>query len=120
MSTPALIPLPPILRGDDWHYIGTFSLSSGGFTGCYIWLTLKTNISQADSAAALQITTDSGIIILSDTTLDLTFTAAQTAALQPRTHFVDIQVKTPAGKIITVENLAQTTVVSADVTRAIT
>jgi hypothetical protein len=115
-----VVALPTIRRGDDWDYVGTFALTTGSLVGCTVWMTLKNALSDADAAAVLQIsTTGGGVTVVGATTLELVLTAAQTAALVPKKHWVDIQVKTPGGKIITVDNLAEATVVEADVTRAI-
>lgn len=83
-------------------------------------MTIKDDPSDADPGL-LQIRSDGatpGITILSSTEIRLALTHTQTAALSPGRPYVDIQLLTPGGKIITVE-LDQRVVVMSDVTRSV-
>ena len=116
-----MIQLPDIRRGDDWEYVGTFTVGSGTFIGCTAWMTLKRTLADADPGV-LQIRSDGvspGITILSSTTLRLAITHTQAALLPAKRLYVDIQLLTPAGKIVTVEDLEQTVLVQGDVTRSV-
>lgn len=114
--------LPQIVRGDDWDYVVTFTLSSGSLVGCKVWMTLKTDMNLTDGQAAIQVSTDpavGGVTVIDATTAEFVLTASQTAALEPGSYYVDIQAKTQAGAVITCKNLQKRTIVAADVTRAI-
>jgi len=102
------MPLPPtqnlsVVAGDDWSYPAVFTLVSGSLTGSTIWLTLKASKAQADAAAALQISTDTGGVVIDDGThATFTLTAEQTEALNDgegtARYFYDVAVLTPGGK----------------------
>jgi hypothetical protein len=116
-----VISLPSIRRGDDWEYVGTFTVGAGTLIGCTVWMTLKRALSDADPGL-LQIRSDGltpGVTILSSTTLRLALTHTQTATLPARRLYVDIQILTPAGKVITVEELEETVTVKGDVTLSV-
>jgi hypothetical protein len=116
-----VIPLPPIRRGDDWEYVGTFTVGAGTLIGCTVWMTFKARLSDPDPGV-LQIRSDGvtpGITILSATTLRLALTHEQTALMPPDRLLVDIQILTPAGKVVTVDRLNDTVEVKGDVTRSV-
>lgn len=119
---------PPLefIRGDTGVFDVTLTRSGSPFNpalaGVKVWFTLKSTPTAADAAAVLQKTIGAGLEITDaiNGRLRLTLTAADTAALNPRTsYFWDIQVKDENAQIFTPDGLLGIATVVADRTRAI-
>lgn len=111
---------PNVRRGDDWIYIHTVTPASGVISDCRFTMTWKYRITDPDSAAAAQITSDDGggIEILSETEIKLTVAASVTNLIRTGWLFGDIQIETPDGKVSTEIDLETNLLCVADVTRS--
>lgn len=73
-------------------------------SGCTLWFTVKNLPSDADASAIIQKKTGAGVAITNATggLAQVQLNAADTALLTPdRSYYFDVQVKTPAGQLIT-------------------
>ena len=74
-------------------------------TNCKIWFTVKNFFTDPDSAALLQVTTNTGITIISPANglATITLLPTQTQLLPTNINLhCDVQIRTPQGKVYTV------------------
>jgi hypothetical protein len=113
--------MPTLRRGDDRTVLIGVSLTSGTLVGSQsVRCTLKRDITDADSAAALKLSTTDApptIVIVDATHIRLIFGHDATAPLEGRSYWIDIQVVTSGGLVETVEQLADKVIVKSDVTQ---
>jgi hypothetical protein len=91
--------IPDLIRGADTKRRMTIKPATGSLVGCKVAFTIKKKWS--DTAIALQLTTDNGkIVILDAETVELTFSAADTAKLVGDVDYeYDVRVTDGAGKV---------------------
>ena len=111
--------LPTLRRGDDRSILIGVSLTSGTLVGSLsVRCTFKVSTDDTDDNAVLKLSTDDGTIQIVDAThVRLLFRHADTSTVAGGRYYVDIQVVTSDGLVETFENLSDTAVVKADVTR---
>jgi|SRR6478609_8294558 len=104
MALPANI---SIYHGDTYEETWTLKQADGvtpyNLSGAKVWMTVKTAYSVADPGS-LQISSPASGIVFTDIpngVINMTITAAQSAALAVQTYVYDIQIKDVAGKIFT-------------------
>ena len=111
-----------IYRGDEPTYILTIKNygANVNLTGYKIWFTVKESYSDADDDAVIQMSSAdvSEIEILDQTSykgqVKIYLSKTETALLSQGTYVFDVQMKTSAGKILTV--VAGDLIVKSDVT----
>lgn len=111
--------LPDLRRGDDRSVLVGVTLGSGTLVGSQsIKCTIKNALTDDDTAALMQLSVADGTIEVVDaTTLRLIFGHAATAGLGKQGNkYVDIQVVSSDGEVITVDNLDIRVFVKPDVT----
>lgn len=108
-----------IYRGDT--YRETWTIMNGAnpstIVGGKLYFTIKTNLTDVDGSAVLQLTSPSSGIVLNDAAngkATLTITSAQTAAIAVGTYWYDVQLKNSDNEITTLVRGRLT--VDADVT----
>ena len=95
--------LDPLVRGDDWSLKLTITSSGNavdinGYT--YYW-TLKENVDDSDSAAAVQVTISPTGASASAGEVTLTASAATTTQITPQTYNYDVQQVNDSGVVQT-------------------
>jgi hypothetical protein len=83
-------------QGDDWDEIADFG--GADITGASLWLTVKRYPSDADNVAILQISSPSGITILSATSASFSIPRATLAAAPHGSWHYDVQALLASGK----------------------
>ena len=71
--------------------------------GWEFWFTVKAKWSDPDSSALFQKTSAGGIVVFDPLTVYANINAADTKSAAPGKYFFDVQAKSPAGNIITLE-----------------
>lgn len=101
-----MIKFPDIRRGDDRDLLATGSFAVGTLVGCEVEITFKDNPFQSDASAALQMKSTRGEIeIVSATEMLFKFSRVKTSLLKVKQYRVDVQIKTPSGKVVTGDDL---------------
>ena len=107
-------------RGDTLRYKLTFkdadTQTPVDLTGASIWFTLKSNISEPDNEAAIQVHTETHIDAVNGKT-EIVVPASETNNLDISTYFYDFQLVDAQGNVSTV--MSGKVKVLPDVTRSI-
>lgn len=95
--------LDPLVRGDDWSLKLniTSSNSAKNITGFTYYWTLKENVDDSDSAAALQVTASPSGSAATAGEVVLTASAAVTTQITPQTYNYDVQQVNDTGAVQT-------------------
>lgn len=95
--------LDPLVRGDDWSLKLNIKSSNSAvnITGYTYYWTLKENVDDSDSAAALQVTASPTGSAAQAGEVVLTASAASTTQITPQTYNYDVQQINDSGVVQT-------------------